>query len=273
MINLSYWLINILFIFIVSLDYKKDQTQLTWKTFLPIGLLLLLIIGFLFSKSATFWYWIVNFFLIDSHLWNWNQLFSQIPFNDGALFRLYKPKLFTLFMRWVYDYGFILAWGASVIRSFLTRSAGKMIRYTLSSHMLQLPIIVPFYATVMLQEVWYVKGNPDGMARHLSGDELLETVQNCFPSMHTSVSFAILLLALRENGRLFKWGMVTYCSLVIFSTLYLEIHWVLDVLGGILLGYVAVKMVDWVTLIYHQRKKNHPILQSCLKKERNIKKP
>jgi membrane-associated phospholipid phosphatase len=257
MVNSFYWLLNILFIVVVSLDFKKDQNPRPWRSFLPIGLFLLLAIGFLFSKASSFWFWIVHSFLIDYHLWNWNHSFAQIPFNDGAIFRLYKPKPFTFFMRWVYDYGFILAWGASVIRSFLTRNVAKMIRYTLSSHMLQLPIIVPFYSAVMLQEVWYVKGEPDGMARHLTGGELLATVQNCFPSMHTSVSFAILLLALRENGRLYKWTMVSYCALVIYSTLYLEIHWVLDVLGGLLLGYVAVKMVDWGSFVYHHRKNKH----------------
>lgn len=253
--NIAFWITNALFIAIVSLDYKKDQLPGAWKSFLPVGAPLLLVIWFLFTNAASFWYWLVYSWLFHSHLWNWNELFAQIPFNDGALFRLYQPVWFTHFLRWVYEYGFVLAWGASVIRSFLLRDAGKMLRYTLSSHMIQLPIIVPFYAAVLLEEVWYVQGHPDGMARDLTGNELLVTVQNCFPSMHTSVSFSILLLALREKGSIFKWVMVSYCSLVIFSTLYLEIHWVLDVIGGLILGYAAVRLVDGIFRLAKKRER------------------
>ncbi|MCC3377919.1 hypothetical protein LKX83_33295, partial [Cohnella sp. REN36] len=73
----------------------------------------------------------------------------SIPFNDAAIFRIYQPEWFTIFLRWVYGYGFSLALWVAVIRSFLTRDTGKMLRYVLSSHTLQLPIIVPFYTTVL----------------------------------------------------------------------------------------------------------------------------
>ncbi|MCC3377716.1 phosphatase PAP2 family protein, partial [Cohnella sp. REN36] len=87
-------------------------------------------------------------------------------------------------------------------------------------------------------------GHPDGMARNFTPEQAALWSMNCFPSMHTSVSFAILLLALREKGKLFRRMMVTYCSLVIFSTMYLEIHWIIDVIAGMALGYGTVKLVD-----------------------------
>ncbi len=31
-----------------------------------------------------------------------------------------------------------------------------------------------------------------------------------------------------------------------YSTLYLEVHWVLDVIGGMILAYGTVKLVDFV---------------------------
>jgi membrane-associated phospholipid phosphatase len=249
-----YWFMNIGFILILLLDYRKDlDAPPSWKSFLPIGLPLLVLIGVLLEYAGPFWSWFLSKWLVEGHLWHWDDLFRSIPYNDGSIFRSYQPEPFTWFMRWVYDYGFILAWGAALLRSFLLRSTTKMVRYTLASHMLQLPIIVPFYTAILLNEVWYVEGTPDGMARNLEGTELLYTVRNCFPSMHTSVSFAMLLLAWRERGSLYRWGMVTYCALVIYSTLYLTIHWVLDVIAGIALGGFTVWLVDRLLDITRRR--------------------
>ncbi|MFT9847280.1 phosphatase PAP2 family protein [Aneurinibacillus sp. REN35] len=240
------WIIfNWLFLGIMLIDFTKDQKQVSWLSFLPKGVLLLFLLYFAYRKAPYIWYvlasWEMNHI---KHWFNWNDLFRSIPFNDAAIFRIYQPEWFTIFLRWVYGYGFSLALWVAVIRSFLTRDTGKMLRYVLSSHTLQLPIIVPFYTTVLLQEVWYVLGHPDGMARNFTPEQAALWSMNCFPSMHTSVSFAILLLALREKGKLFRRMMVTYCSLVIFSTMYLEIHWIIDVIAGMALGYGTVKLVD-----------------------------
>lgn len=121
-----------------------------------------------------------------------------------------------------------------------------MMSYALSGHLLQFPLILPFYNLILLREVWWVKGQPDLLGRQFATEnDLLVNVMNCFPSMHTSISFAMLLLALREKDRIFKYMMVTYCSAIIFSTMYLQIHWVLDVLAGMAFAYGTVKLADF----------------------------
>jgi membrane-associated phospholipid phosphatase len=236
---------NWIFLAFLLLDYRKDQKEIEWVRFLPKGILLLGIPYLVYKFAPAFWYMVAKWeFHNVHHLWNWNELFQKIPFNNGAIFRIYHPDWMTVFLRWVYRYGFALALWVAVIRSFLARDGRKMLRYVLSGHTIQLPLILPFYMTILLQEVWYVQGDPDGMARHFTPEQADYYTQNCFPSMHTSISVAVLLLALRERGKWFKWTMVTYCVLIVYSTLYLEIHWVLDVLGGIVLGYAAVKLSD-----------------------------
>lgn len=39
-------------------------------------------------------------------------------------------------------------------------------------------------------------------------------------------------------------GMGIFCLSVIYSTMYLEIHWVIDVLAGLIFGFLVVKLVD-----------------------------
>ena len=170
---------------------------------------------------------------------------NAIPLNTGGWARWIATPFLDRVMVWVYNYGFVLSLWICIVRSFWTRSIKKMLSYALSGHMLQFPLILPFYNIILLHEVWYVNKQPDLLHRVFADENsLLVAVMNCFPSMHTSISFAMLLLALREKDRIFKYMMVTDCSAIIFSTLYLQIHWLIDVFAGMLFAFGTVKLTD-----------------------------
>lgn len=246
--NTAVWM----FLVFLMIDVDRDRLPYRWLTFLPQGILVLGLGYLLYHKAPTLW-WTIAKWKSDSlpHLLNWNDLFRSIPFNDGAWFR--ESPLFTWFrtervtewMRWVYNYGFALSIWFAVIRSFFARDVRKMVQYTLSTHVLQFALIMPWYALVRLEEVWWILGHPDPFMRGAPYESLALYVQNCFPSMHTSVAFAVLLLALREKGAIFRWLMVAYMSAIIYSTVYLEIHWLLDIPPGMLLGWGSVRLADW----------------------------
>ena len=162
------------------------------------------------------------------------------------MFRVIQTPWLTSYFRWIYANGFTLPVLIPVFRSFLAKDSLKMIHYSLSAHVLQFVLIFPFYLTIHVNEVWYVLGQPDGMARNLSTADAAVAVVNCFPSMHTSIAFAMLLLAWREKDQLFRWVWTLFCLSIIYSTLYLEIHWVTDVITGIFLALAAVKLGDWI---------------------------
>jgi membrane-associated phospholipid phosphatase len=73
---------------------------------------------------------------------------------------------------------------------------------------------------------------------------------NVFPSLHTSLSVTVLLLAILTRDEYPRW--FTFASIIstsiVVSTMYLGIHWALDVLAGILLAagsvYGAIRLVD-----------------------------
>jgi membrane-associated phospholipid phosphatase len=133
------------------------------------------------------------------------------------------------------------------VRSLLAFDARKMARYALGAHLLQFPMIMPFYTLFRVDEVWSVLGHPDRLQRGWDTATRLNLGANCFPSMHTSVAFAILLLGLRERSRAFRVMMTVYASAIIVSTMYMEVHWVIDVLAGIGLAYAAVALTDRLT--------------------------
>ena len=64
--------------------------------------------------------------------------------------------------------------------------------------------------------------------------------------MHTSVAFAVVLLGAARKERAVPRMMAVYGTSIIFSTVYMEVHWVIDVAAGLVLGWGAVKLVDWL---------------------------
>ncbi|MCP1310564.1 phosphatase PAP2 family protein [Paenibacillus tyrfis] len=227
---------------------RKDQVDVEWMKFLAAGVPLLGVFYYFYGSGNGIWWSIAyRMFQNNLHVWNWDSMMNSIPLNDAAWARTISHPRLDKTMVWIYNYGFVLSLWICIVRSYWTRSVKKMLSYALSGHLLQFPLILPFYHLILLREVWWVKGQPDLLGRQFATEnDLLTNVMNCFPSMHTSISFAMLLLALRERDRIFKYVMVTYCSAIIFSTMYLQIHWVLDVIAGMLFAYGVVKLADAV---------------------------
>lgn len=225
-------------------DCRKD---VRWTTFLILMIPFIIFINYIEHNGYGIWGKILHM-QIASHLSviDLNTIFKNIPFNNGAFARIYKSQTLTWFMRLVYNNGFVVTATIPIYRSAICKDFKKAIRYMLSAHVLQIFLISPFYIMFHLQEVWYVLGQPDGLDRGLTGAAAAGWTLNCFPSMHTSISFAMFLLVLREKDKVFKfiWGF--FCLSVIYSTLYLEIHWVIDVIAGLLLAYVTVKLADFI---------------------------
>jgi len=209
---------------------------------------------FFFGLSGAFTYLPEAWFKIayqlnhaKNYLWDANDWMQTIPGNDaGFLWRHRIPWLSEL-MGWIYINGFDMVVWIPVLRSLLAFDAPKMARYALGAHVLQFPMIMPFYTLFRVDEVWSVLGHPDLLRRGWDDATRVNIGANCFPSMHTSVAYAILLLGLRERSRVFRVMMTLYASSIIVSTMYMEVHWVIDVIGGIGLAYAAVFLADKVT--------------------------
>ncbi|MBC8060911.1 MAG: inositol phosphorylceramide synthase [Clostridiaceae bacterium] len=225
---------------------KDINRNVKLKPFLVLAIPLLVVILTILASGNGIWHNVLKLEMKSNILVNLNETFSKIPFNDASFVRIFNPTWLTIYMKMVYNTGFVLAVLVPLFRATLTLSLKKMVEYTLSSHVLQVLIITPFYFIFHLQEVWFVNGHPDMLGRNLTGLAAIETTLNCLPSMHTSIAFAMFLLVLREKDKIFKlvWGF--YCLSVIYSTMYLEIHWVIDIFAGLLLGYCSVKLADYV---------------------------
>ncbi len=206
---------------------------------------------FLLSMSVTYlpdlWFGIAYYLNhAKNYLWNANAFMCLVPGNDAAFLWRHAFAWLDPVMAWIYVNGFDMVVWIPVLRSLVAYDAFKMARYALGAHLIQFPMIMPFYTAFRVDEVWSVLGHNDRLQRGWTDEQRLDIGANCFPSMHTSVAFAILLLAQREKSVLFRRMMAAYASAIIFSTMYMEVHWVIDVLAGFGLGWAAVRCTDWV---------------------------
>ncbi|PCR92016.1 phosphatase PAP2 family protein [Natrinema ejinorense] len=69
---------------------------------------------------------------------------------------------------------------------------------------------------------------------------------NVFPSLHTSLAVVVFLFAWRSRSDYPRWFPIAsfVAGCVVFSTMYLGIHWAIDVLAGIALAIVSVLGAD-----------------------------
>jgi membrane-associated phospholipid phosphatase len=191
----------------------------------------------------------------EHYLWNANALMKALPGNDGRFLWSHRSEPISRLMRWVYITGFDMVVWIPVVRSLVAFDARKTARYALAAHLVQFPLIIPFYSAIRVDEVWSVLGHRDLLGRGWSDEVRLDLGANCFPSMHTSVAFAILLLGLREKSALFRRSLAIYASAIIFSTVYMEVHWLVDVVAGLALGAVAVNLVDRLLFAVDRRER------------------
>lgn len=154
----------------------------------------------------------------------------------------YNPSL-TLILSFVY----VIVFPALMVSSiciYSMQNKMKMYYATCYAIMINYIVAIPFYLFFPVNEVWFFHPQVDFLIpevfplfeqvyRPLSG------LDNCFPSLHTSISVTVALLAAQSGNHVWKWISGGFAALIVFSIFYLGIHWLIDMLGGTMLAVVA----------------------------------
>jgi membrane-associated phospholipid phosphatase len=74
-------------------------------------------------------------------------------------------------------------------------------------------------------------------------NQLEHTKLDAFPSGHTMITTAVLIVAWKRIRKLF-WFLLPVAVLLILSTMYCRYHYLVDVLAGIVLAFVTVPLGD-----------------------------
>jgi membrane-associated phospholipid phosphatase len=104
-------------------------------------------------------------------------------------------------------------------------------------------IALPFYLFFPVTNVYTYYGTSSALNTIIPGVNQFfyatTTTNNCFPSLHVALSLLVAKTVTFTNNRRFMY-LSYFCTLcVIGSVIYLAIHWITDVIGGILLAFAV----------------------------------
>lgn len=113
--------------------------------------------------------------------------------------------------------------------------------------MINYMIAIPFYLFFPVTEVHAFNPNVrflmlDAFPSFETEYRPLSDLDNCFPSLHTSLSVSMAVIALRSRNTFWKVFVPTSAAIIIFSIFYLGIHWLTDMAGGMVLGLLASRI-------------------------------
>ncbi len=112
-------------------------------------------------------------------------------------------------------------------------------------------IALPFYLFVPITNVYTYYGGTSALDVAIPTVEQFfyttTTNNNCFPSLHVAMSLLIAKTASFTRNKRFIY--LTYlCAIgVICAVIYLAIHWITDVIGGLLLVFGVFALVHYIT--------------------------
>jgi len=76
------------------------------------------------------------------------------------------------------------------------------------------------------------------------GITTVDPLDNCFPSLHAALIASALLIVHTTNLKRYEAFLAFAFSAIAFATLYLGVHWITDIVAGILLSVVTFRIAE-----------------------------
>jgi membrane-associated phospholipid phosphatase len=188
--------------------------------------------------------------LIESHIQQKIDFTPYIYAFEGHVTPLFQQTLATRPLTYITTYFYVIVFAAMMVASLAIYHREKDFRslyaflYAIS---LNYFLAIPFFLFIPVEETWHMHPAirfliPDvypafeEQYRHFSG------LDNSFPSLHTSISLMMAMIAYQSKNRRFARLTIVSAAVILFSILYLGIHWIMDLLAGVILGIFSASL-------------------------------
>jgi membrane-associated phospholipid phosphatase len=164
-------------------------------------------------------------------------------------FQYIKGLPLTFFFGYIY----IIVWPSLVVSSLIVYTYYKdlkTIKFLARGYLFSYLSVMPFYFLFPIKETWASEIGMQFMLNDITPKleqclRPLSGIDNCFPSFHVLLSFTVSFTALIKGY--YKLGIIlTILSLLIsLSTLYLGIHWISDVIAGVIFASAVSLLISF----------------------------
>jgi len=174
------------------------------------------------------------------------QIFYSVEGDLVPSFQWNKPMLYTFFGVYTIVYPFLL-WFMPVYFILDDGDSSWIALFMYPTlYLIQLPFLLFFPVT----NVYTYLELDSALEYILPGYEgfyyLVTTTNNCFPSLHVAFPFSVMFVSFYSGNKRLEGFAFTCAISIAFSTLYLWIHWLLDVVGGIALAVFTFILLRWM---------------------------
>ncbi|AKB84685.1 phosphatase PAP2 family protein [Methanococcoides methylutens] len=232
-------LIAIAYHIFVPKDFKRDH-ETNWRRMFSLRTLPYLV-------SACFVYLLVKsqlafvMFLGKVPETSYASYMIRIEGDAVAYFQSFATPLLTYSSAFVYLIGFSFLLIFTFLLLMYTQQHEHLQEYTIAFVSIYL-IALPFYIYVPVPVTGFTLPNVVPLLYNMSpivlhGVMIVDPfLDNCFPSLHAALSVMAMLMVLRTDFKRFKIFAVALTIAIQFTILYLGIHWITDMIGGIILA-------------------------------------
>ncbi len=225
-----------------QLDRTREELPVRLRASAPIAfvLVIVLLVNSVIRQYIPDISWVIG--------WEITWTFYRIEGDFIAWIQTFQHPVLTAFFSFIYVYGYAFLLVFPVV-AYLVLSETRPLRLLLAAYTLN-------YTIGPLLYVFFIVYGPRNFAaegllydvypryQHLTGEINRNT--NVFPSLHTSLAVTVAVLAYWTRDRYRGWYYLSVflAVCVAVSTMYLGIHWAIDVIGGLGLAWLSVYLAN-----------------------------
>ncbi|WP_236622644.1 phosphatase PAP2 family protein [Methanococcoides methylutens] len=186
---------------------------------------------------------IVNF-LDKGAYTNYAKYMILIEGDAVAYFQIFASPMLTYASAAIYLIGFSFLLIFTFLLLMHTQKLEVLQEYTIAFVTIYL-VALPFYIYVPVPVTGFTLPNVAPLLYDLSpiilqGVTIVDPfLDNCFPSLHAALSVMAMLMIFRTDLTRFKIFSLATTVAIQFTILYLGIHWITDMIGGIVLALIS----------------------------------